>query len=111
MRAKRAVKRLATAEKILSNLIRECLASARALRRLDPAKTSAVRPSVNPTRTESATPSLTDLSVGFRLLEKQERRLLVSALKRVGGNQTKAARILRISRDRMRYKMSKHNLK
>ncbi|HXI40651.1 MAG TPA: sigma-54 dependent transcriptional regulator [Bryobacteraceae bacterium] len=43
--------------------------------------------------------------------EEQERLLLVSALERAGGNQSKAARILRISRDRMRYKMSKHNLK
>lgn len=44
-------------------------------------------------------------------LEEQERLLLVSALERAGGNQSRAARILRISRDRMRYKMSKHNLK
>ena len=44
-------------------------------------------------------------------LEEQERLLLVSALERAGGNQSQAARILRISRDRMRYKMSKHNLK
>ena len=44
-------------------------------------------------------------------LEEQERLLLVSALERAGGNQSQAARLLRISRDRMRYKMSKHNLK
>ena len=44
-------------------------------------------------------------------LEEQERLLLMSALERAGGNQSQAARILRISRDRMRYKMSKHNLK
>ncbi len=44
-------------------------------------------------------------------LEEQERRLLVSALERAGGNQSQAARFLRISRDRMRYKMSKHHLK
>jgi DNA-binding NtrC family response regulator len=44
-------------------------------------------------------------------LEEQERLLLVSALERAGGNQSQAARILHISRDRMRYKMSKHNLK
>src|SRR5215831_16877951 len=44
-------------------------------------------------------------------LEEQERLLLVSALERAGGNQSQAARILRISRDRMRYKMSKHKLK
>ncbi|HYM07336.1 MAG TPA: sigma-54 dependent transcriptional regulator [Terriglobales bacterium] len=44
-------------------------------------------------------------------LEEQERLLLVSALERAGGNQSQAARLLRISRDRMRYKMAKHNLK
>jgi transcriptional regulator with PAS, ATPase and Fis domain len=44
-------------------------------------------------------------------LEEQERLLLVAALERSGGNQSQAARLLRISRDRMRYKMSKHNLK
>jgi DNA-binding NtrC family response regulator len=44
-------------------------------------------------------------------LEEQERLLLVSALEKAGGNQSQAARILRISRDRMRYKMSKHHLK
>ena len=44
-------------------------------------------------------------------LEEQERLLLMSALERSGGNQSQAARLLRISRDRMRYKMSKHNLK
>jgi len=44
-------------------------------------------------------------------LEEQERLLLISALERSGGNQSQAARFLRISRDRMRYKMSKHNLK
>jgi DNA-binding NtrC family response regulator len=44
-------------------------------------------------------------------LEEQERRLLVSALERAGGNQSQAARLLRISRDRLRYKMSKHHLK
>jgi DNA-binding NtrC family response regulator len=44
-------------------------------------------------------------------LDEEERLLLVSALERAGGNQSQAARILRISRDRMRYKMSKHHLK
>jgi|SRR5579863_4287361 len=44
-------------------------------------------------------------------LEEQERLLLLSALERSGGNQSQAARLLRISRDRMRYKMAKHNLK
>jgi len=55
-----------------------------------------------------AAPSESDTDLS---LEEQERLLLVSALERAGGNQSQAARILRISRDRMRYKMSKHNLR
>jgi DNA-binding NtrC family response regulator len=44
-------------------------------------------------------------------LEDHERELLTGALERAGGNQSEAARILRISRDRMRYKMGKYNLR
>jgi DNA-binding NtrC family response regulator len=44
-------------------------------------------------------------------LEDHERELLVDALSRAGGNQSEAARILHISRDRMRYKMAKYNLR
>ena len=40
----------------------------------------------------------------------QERLLVVRALEQVGWNQTQAARILRISRDRLRYKIKKHKL-
>jgi DNA-binding NtrC family response regulator len=42
--------------------------------------------------------------------EVQERLLVMRALESAGGNQTEAARILRISRDRLRYKIKKHNL-
>jgi DNA-binding NtrC family response regulator len=43
--------------------------------------------------------------------EDREKELLANALEQSGGNQSEAARILRISRDRMRYKMTKHNLR
>jgi two-component system, NtrC family, response regulator HydG len=43
-------------------------------------------------------------------LEEQERFLLTRALEASRGNQTKAARLLRIGRDAMRYKLKKHNL-
>jgi DNA-binding NtrC family response regulator len=43
-------------------------------------------------------------------LLEHERRLLVQALHTAGGNQTQAARLLRITRDTMRYKMKKFNL-
>jgi two-component system, NtrC family, response regulator AtoC len=44
-------------------------------------------------------------------LLEQERRLLVQALEKTGGNQTQAARLLRITRDTLRYKMKKFNLR
>ena len=44
-------------------------------------------------------------------LVEQERRLLVQALAKTGGNQTQAARMLRITRDTLRYKMKKFNLR
>ena len=44
-------------------------------------------------------------------LEDHERELLADALARAGGNQSEAARILKITRDRMRYKMAKYNLR
>jgi PAS domain S-box-containing protein len=44
-------------------------------------------------------------------LEENERMLLVKALEKTGGNQTQAARLLRITRDTLRYKMKKFNLR
>jgi DNA-binding NtrC family response regulator len=39
-----------------------------------------------------------------------EKRLVTQALRRAGGNQTEAARILRLSRDSIRSKIAKHGL-
>ena len=39
-----------------------------------------------------------------------ERVLLIRALEAAGGNQSRAARILRVGRDALRYKLKKHNL-
>jgi PAS domain S-box-containing protein len=44
-------------------------------------------------------------------LEDNERHLLVQALEKTDGNQTQAARLLRITRDTLRYKMKKFNLR
>ncbi len=44
-------------------------------------------------------------------LEENERQLLIRALEKTGGNQTQAARLLRITRDTLRYKMKKFNLR
>jgi DNA-binding NtrC family response regulator len=43
-------------------------------------------------------------------LADQERRLVARALEQAGGNQSHAARILRIGRDALRYKIRKYNL-
>jgi DNA-binding NtrC family response regulator len=42
--------------------------------------------------------------------EEHERQLIADALARSGGNQSEAARMLRIGRDALRYKLKKHNL-
>ena len=44
-------------------------------------------------------------------LEDSERHLLAKALEKTNGNQTQAARLLRITRDTLRYKMKKFNLR
>ena len=44
-------------------------------------------------------------------LEDNERQLLARALEKTGGNQTQAARLLRVTRDTLRYKMKKFNLR
>jgi DNA-binding protein Fis len=43
-------------------------------------------------------------------LEHVEKRLLMGALERAEGNQSEAARLLGIGRDRMRYKLAKYDL-
>ncbi|MGA3234937.1 MAG: sigma-54 dependent transcriptional regulator [Bryobacteraceae bacterium] len=52
------------------------------------------------------------LGVGLEhgALEEQERQLVQRAMESAGGNQSEAARILRIGRDALRYKLKKYNL-
>jgi DNA-binding NtrC family response regulator len=47
---------------------------------------------------------------GVGTIEEQERLLITRALEAAGGNQSHAARLLRIGRDALRYKLKKHNL-
>jgi DNA-binding NtrC family response regulator len=51
-----------------------------------------------------------DPESGMGTLEDQERQLILRAMQTAGGNQSQAARILRIGRDALRYKLKKHNL-
>jgi len=59
-------------------------------------------PPVLKPQTEEAKPAGT--------LEETERRMLIEALDKTGWNQTRAAMILGISRDTLRYKVKKYNL-
>ena len=55
-------------------------------------------------------PSESEVGSGDSLLEKSERRLIADALAKTSGNQSEAARLLRIGRDALRYKMKKYGL-
>jgi DNA-binding NtrC family response regulator len=51
-----------------------------------------------------------ELPVGGASLERVEASLVRQAMAQAGGNQTKAAKLLDISRDTLRYKLKKHGL-
>jgi transcriptional regulator with PAS, ATPase and Fis domain len=44
-------------------------------------------------------------------LEENEKLLILRALEQTGGNQTQAAKLLKITRDTLRYKMKKFKLR
>ena len=58
-----------------------------------------------------AVPASVDIPTDGLSLEDNERSLLARALEKTNGNQTQAARLLRITRDTLRYKMKKFNLR
>jgi transcriptional regulator with PAS, ATPase and Fis domain len=58
-----------------------------------------------------AIPATMEIPTDGLSLEDNERSLLVRALEKTDGNQTQAARLLRITRDTLRYKMKKFNLR
>jgi PAS domain S-box-containing protein len=59
----------------------------------------------------TAAPSPVEIPTEGLSLEDNERNLLARALEKTNGNQTQAARLLRITRDTLRYKMKKFNLR
>jgi two-component system response regulator AtoC len=58
-----------------------------------------------------AVPAAVEIPSDGLSLEDNERSLLARALEKTNGNQTQAARLLRITRDTLRYKMKKFNLR
>jgi two-component system, NtrC family, response regulator AtoC len=63
------------------------------------------------TGTPSQLPPVVEIPPEGLSLEENERSLLARALEKTNGNQTQAARFLRITRDTLRYKMKKFNLR
>ena len=55
-------------------------------------------------------PLTEDAGLSASMLEDTERRLISDALAKASGNQSEAARLLRIGRDALRYKMKKYGL-
>ncbi len=70
----------------------------------------AVRRSNGATEVHGSSEGLAQAADGMSLVD-QEKRLLIHALQKAAGNQTQAARLLRITRDTLRYKMKKFNLR
>ena len=59
----------------------------------------------------AAVPAGAEIPTDGLSLEDNERSLLIRALEKTSGNQTQAARLLRVTRDTLRYKMKKFNLR
>ncbi len=64
---------------------------------------------LQPPTQQSAT-TLYEVPPGGIRLEEVERQLILSALKQSGGNKTRAAQLLGLSRDTLRYRLSKYGL-
>jgi len=60
---------------------------------------------------EAVLPQAFEIPENGMSLVDNERQLLARALDKTAGNQTQAARLLRITRDTLRYKMKKYNLR
>jgi len=74
-------------------------------------ETNFIQPEILPIAIRTSTMTFSAAAPnGDMSLPDQERRLLVQALASCGGNQTQAARLLRITRDTLRYKVKKFQL-
>jgi two-component system, NtrC family, response regulator AtoC len=60
-----------------------------------------------PRKSDKLAPGVSDQGL---VLEDVEKRLIVEAMERASGNQSKAARLLGVSRDTLRYRLKKHGL-
>ncbi len=60
-----------------------------------------------PKRTDKLVPPVSDDGL---VLDEVERKLIAEAMERASGNQSKAARLLGVSRDTLRYRLKKHGM-
>jgi transcriptional regulator with PAS, ATPase and Fis domain len=58
-------------------------------------------------RPEKVVPNVTDDGL---VLDDVEKKLIAEAMERASGNQSKAARLLGVSRDTLRYRLKKHGM-
>jgi DNA-binding NtrC family response regulator len=58
-------------------------------------------------KTEKIVPNITEEGL---VLDDVEKRLIAEAMERASGNQSKAARLLGVSRDTLRYRLKKHGM-
>ena len=66
---------------------------------------------VAPMATPEAAPTTTrGASTGIRPLEEMERELVTKAMRATGDNQTRAAELLGVTRDQLRYRLKKFNI-
>ncbi len=69
--------------------------------------TPALRKAAPPRKGEKLVPTIGDQGL---VLDDVEKRLIAEAMERASGNQSKAARLLGVSRDTLRYRLKKHGM-
>jgi two-component system response regulator AtoC len=69
--------------------------------------TPELRKAAPPKRPDKLVPSMTEEGL---VLDDVERKLIAEAMERASGNQSKAARLLGVSRDTLRYRLKKHGM-
>ncbi len=69
--------------------------------------TPELRKAAPPKRAEKIVPNVTEEGL---VLDDVERKLIAEAMERASGNQSKAARLLGVSRDTLRYRLKKHGM-
>ncbi len=95
-------------ENVIGHAAMMCVGDTIDVRDLPPYLSSGGHPEAAPQQAAAAAEAAPDGAVAS--LEEQERLLIVRAMQAANGNQSQAARMLRIGRDALRYKLKKYGL-